>query len=409
MPCREDLRLSVRALVTHPAESLLLSLSVALAVGSTVIGVTLVGAISAVSDELLSSLRYREIVVSTRIDRSRMDQPARSGAPNSIVLSYGELDQARSVSPAIEYAYMVKAELLRVSAYDGLQPQILNGLKVTSEFFAAHELTSAYGSIFTAAEVARGEPVMVIGSSLGATLFIDADPLGRKVKANSRVYRIVGVLERNGTVADQTAFLPTVEISKALGASDQHGVVTYEHDGPSLRFTVADPMLLEDAREQLVTHFDAAHGAGLLYVSNPGIEFRLSADRYERLVRVVAFLTVLALLIAGLYMTNMFASRAVRRRRSAGILRAMGAKTSRVLAVFLADALIVSAVGSAVGVGLGSFLLRAIHRPFGYEGGPQTGLIVVGIAISWIVITGCVLAPAVQAARASVADSIRSD
>lgn len=97
----EDLRLVVRTLVTRPAESVLLILSAALVVGSVVTGVTVAGTATAVTDELLSLLRHREIVVSTRIDRPTMQQPARAGAPNSVVLTHDDLQDALSVSPAI--------------------------------------------------------------------------------------------------------------------------------------------------------------------------------------------------------------------------------------------------------------------------------------------------------------------
>ena len=74
---REDLRMSVRALLGRPAESLLLTLGVALAVGATAAGITLAGTTRAQSEALLASPRYREIVVSTRAQTSTMELPAR--------------------------------------------------------------------------------------------------------------------------------------------------------------------------------------------------------------------------------------------------------------------------------------------------------------------------------------------
>ena len=52
MILREDLRMSVRALLGRPAESLLLALGVALAVGATAAGITLAGTTRAQSEAL---------------------------------------------------------------------------------------------------------------------------------------------------------------------------------------------------------------------------------------------------------------------------------------------------------------------------------------------------------------------
>ncbi|MCY4376946.1 MAG: hypothetical protein OXC31_24590, partial [Spirochaetaceae bacterium] len=98
--------MSVRALLGRPAESLLLSLGVALAVGATAAGVTLAGTTRAQSEELLASPRFREIVVSTRADVSTMELPARMRGPADLLLGVEDLERARSVVQAVRYAYL---------------------------------------------------------------------------------------------------------------------------------------------------------------------------------------------------------------------------------------------------------------------------------------------------------------
>ena len=98
--------MSVRALLGRPAESLLLSLGVALAVGATAAGITLAGTTRAQSEALLASPRYREIVVSTRAETSTMVLPARVRGADGLVLGVDDLERARSVAQAIRYAYL---------------------------------------------------------------------------------------------------------------------------------------------------------------------------------------------------------------------------------------------------------------------------------------------------------------
>ena len=494
--------MSVRALLGRPAESLLLALGVALAVGATAAGVTLAGTTRAQSEALLASPRYREIVVSTRAETSTMVLPARMRGADGLVLGVDDLERARSVTQAVQYAYLsnptgfllgeiplpsglsksaagpvggsassagpagmagsvqvfvlpgdatesgsgsrpdspgaaeaagtafaeakgakelpavsgddvkeiVSAKGLAdiaqslVQAPDGPQPQLefLHGLEVTPEYFAARRLTASAGSLFTDEDMRRGEPVLVLGSQLGATLFEDGVALDRQVLSLNRLYRIVGILAPTGTEVDEQAFTPAPQAADRV---EGFGIKTLAGD-TNLRFTVADPAHLEEARAQLTSHFYSAYGEGAVSISIPRAEAQSTADRYRRLVTIILFLALSALTIAAVNMTNIFYGRAVRRQRSAGILKAVGASMGQVFAVFFLEALIVGAVGGAAGLGLAALLSGLMEQTIGF-GALHAGLVVAGVAAAWTIVAACNVLPAVAAARMPAADAIR--
>jgi len=402
---REGLRLSVRSLTRRPAESLLLLVSVALAVAATAAGVTLAGAGATISERLLASLQYREIVVSNGIEywnKARdMKLPARLTLPNNVVLTAEDLRRARTVSPAVQYAYLTRDrgwQLTRLPAGPHPQRPSLIGMEVTPEFFAARGLAPAAGSLFTDADAAGGEPVMVLGSWLGATLFEDGEAVGRTIWSNDRSYRIVGVLARSRTSADGAAFTPPVVTNHFLSISV--GV------GRSLRFTVADRRSLDAAREQLTRYFDAVYGDGLLHVNDPGAEARLIAGRFRGVVRAVLFLSASLLAVSTLYLANIFAGRALRKRRSAGILKAMGATAGGVFAVFAVEAAVIAAIGGAIGLGLAALLASDVSYRIGVEVS-AAGPLLAGLGLSLTIVAACSLLPAAAAARAPAAEAIR--
>ncbi len=232
-----------------------------------------------------------------------------------------------------------------VAAPDGPKPQVefLHGLEVTSEFFASRGLTALAGSLFTEADMGRGEPILVLGSRLGETLFEDGVSVDRQVLSLNRLYRIVGVLAPTGTEVDEQAFTPAPQAADRI-----EGFAFKAAMDTSLRFTVADPAHLDEARAQLAIHFATTYGEGAVSISIPRAEAQSTTDRYRRLVRIILFLALSALLIAAVNMTNLFYSRAVRRQRSVGILKAVGASVAQVFAVFFLEALIVGGVGAAV-------------------------------------------------------------
>ena len=183
----EDLRLGLRSLLGRPAESLLLVVAVAFAVGATVTGITLAAAAATISERLLTSLHHREIVVTTTMGSTTEAAAARLARPD-VELTVEDLDRIRSVTEAVQYAYMAEDTFYHLDAIGDppLRLEDLSVVKVTPEYFAARELAAADGSLFTAADLASGEPVMVVGSELGATLFDDGQALGRKLVADLR-------------------------------------------------------------------------------------------------------------------------------------------------------------------------------------------------------------------------------
>ena len=522
MNYREDLRMSVRSVVGRPAESLLLSLGVALAVGATAAGIALAGRTAEQSNELLSSPRYREIVVAAREDADEMDLPAQVQTSTEVsILTAADLE-ARSVTQAIGYAYLAnrtgfwfgdsgfgqrgggqnqgqggqgqgtqtqgtdpgqqsqagqsnqaaggqfqrgqggqatqqgqggqfqrqggqaqggqaaqRGQLQRqpgqgqqaqagqgqqaqgqqadagtaaspawqpVAPPEGPQPQIefVEGWEVTPEFFKAWGLAAAEGDVFQAADLDRGEPLLVLGSTLGATLFEDGESVGRQVLSRNQLYRIIGVLEPSGTEVDSLAFAPAV-----IAAEQFQGFRgRFRALRTNLRFMVDDPDQLEEARAQLANWFDSAHGVGAVAISVPREEAEATADRNGRLATVILFLALSALLIAAVNVTNIFFSRAVRKRRTVGILKAVGASIRQVFTVFFLEAMAIGAVGAAVGLGLSALLSRLMEETIGF-GALQIGLIVVGVLVSWGIVAVFNVVPASAAARVPAAEAIR--
>ena len=469
MNYREDLRMSVRSVIGRPAESVLLSLGVALAVGATAAGIALAGRTAEQSRELLSSPRFREIVVAAREDADEMDLPAQVQSSTEVVLLTAADLEARSATQAIRYAYLANrtgfrfgesgfgqggqaqggqaqggqaqaqggqaqggqaqggqaqggqaqggqaqggqaagggpgGQFQRVAPPEGPQPQIefVEGMEVTPEFFDAWRLTAAAGDVFQAADLERDEPVLVLGSELGATLFEDGQSLGRQVLARNQLYRIIGVLEPTGGETDGLAFTPA-----RIAAQQFQGFRgRFQALRTNLRFMVGEPGDLEEARAQLTNWFDSSHGVGAVAISVPREEAEATADRNSRLATVILFLALSALLIATVNVTNIFFSRAVRKRRQVGILKAVGASIRQVFTVFFLEALAIGAAGAAVGFGLSALLSRLMERTIGF-GALQIGLIVLGVLASWAIVAVFNVVPAQAAARVPAAEAIR--
>jgi putative ABC transport system permease protein len=252
----------------------------------------------------------------------------------------------------------------------------------------------------------RGEPIIVLGSEIGATLFADGESVGRLVLARrrtgSQLYHIAGVLEPSGTEMDELVFTPArIAAQQLQGFGARFAALSTK-----LRFTVDDPDDLDEARAQLVNWFDSTYGVGAVAINIPRDEAEATNERNSRLVTVILFLALSALLIAAVNVTNIFFSRAVRKRRSVGILKAVGASIRQVFTVFFLEALIIGAVGAGVGFGLSALLSRLMEETIGF-GALQISLIVVGVLVSWVIVAVFNVLPSSAAARIPAAEAIR--
>lgn len=128
----------------------------------------------------------------------------------------------------------------------------------------------------------------------------------------------------------------------------------------------------------------------------------------------LTFFSLIAIFVGAFLIYNAFSMTVVERTREIGMLRAIGMNRQGILSMVLAEAVILSLVGSALGLGLGVLLARGLIRLLGdlvtaEQGGisiPIAGFVqslLVGIGVTLV----AALLPAIQAARTSPLEALR--
>ena len=448
----EDVRMSLRSILKRPIESLLLILGIALGIGATAAGISLISHSIQAKNELLSQTQYRELLVQIRESAEDMDLAAmpKVGEEN-VVLSWKDL-VAKNDVPDIEHGYMADDAQFRIANFgafanpggpeggpaggpeggpaggaerrpsgdaaanerstapeitlpDGPEPTVdeIRGLRVSPEYFSAWNLAAAQGSLFTEKEMEENARVIVLGANLGATLFEDGQALGRELLLFRSLYTIVGILEPVGSNVDDAGIIPvqTPNIDRIPQFARQFvGLNT------TLHFTVYDPMRLEEARSQLSEWFSQLYGEGRVVISIPRAEVEAAQDRTSRLVSVILFLAVAGLLIASVNVSNILLGRAMRKRKNVGILKALGASIRDVFGLFFIEALILGASGAVLGTGV-SVLISKLMVVAISGGAVLSIMLFLGILAAWAVTTSLTVIPALQASRIPAADALR--
>src|SRR6266446_3008749 len=84
--------------------------------------------------------------------------------------------------------------------YGGKEARDIQLVAASERYFEIKNLRIAMGRPFTAQENRSGVPVAVLGDGVAKRLFVDRTPLGRSVRIGGISYRVVGVVEKQGSV-----------------------------------------------------------------------------------------------------------------------------------------------------------------------------------------------------------------
>ena len=94
----------------------------------------------------------------------------------------------------------------------------------TSELAAIRDLAIERGRFFTPQEELQARQVVVLGATLVDELFPAIDPLGQTVRIAGRGFEVIGLQERQGTVAgsslDRNVWIPLPTFERAFGAPE---------------------------------------------------------------------------------------------------------------------------------------------------------------------------------------------
>jgi predicted permease len=351
----QDIRYGVRTLGKAPGFTAVAVLTLALGIGANTT------IFSAVNGILLRRLPYphSEEIAELTVTKT---------FPGTEVQVNGDLspanwEEVRSQAPAIARLAMWTSEKYTLTGQQ--VPEIVQGAKVSDDFFPLLGVLPLLGRIVTAGDTQPGqERVVVLSYALWKELFSgDAGVQGRKITLNGQTYTVIGVMppEFEYAMAGQRdrkgLWVPL--LGQATGAKTlPEGVdaVVRLQKGISLPAFNAQ---LKTVASRLSDHWaEFLHGANLVARSvkpdfgdiQTGLEILMGA-------------VTLVLLIACVNVSALMLGRSFGRQREIAVREALGAGRLRLVRQFLTESILLSVAGGCAGIlfaawGVGA--LRAI-------------------------------------------------
>ena len=212
------------------------------------------------------------------------------------------------------------------------------------------------GRFFTEEEERGYARVCVIGTTVERNLFEEESPVGRTIRIGAMPFKVVGVLRSKGANGwgqdqDDTVMAPYTTVGRVLTRSKFRSI-------NMMNLSLHDMDDLEEAKREVTAILRQRHK--LPDWQDDDFETRDTTEIMSTMGSVSSLMTVLltavaaiSLLVGGIGIMNIMLVSVTERIREIGLRMAIGATPFMILSQFIIEAVVLSTVGGALGVGLG--------------------------------------------------------
>ncbi|SDS09767.1 ABC transporter permease [Winogradskyella sediminis] len=327
-------------------------------------------------------------------------------------VSYNEFKSIQTTVQDVEHVALqlfVKRENIR---YESELVSSVNTVVVSHEFIDIQAMQFEKGRFYNEVESNSGRPVVVIGSEIAKSLFVDLEPIGKKVRLYGQKFTVIGVVKKEGSGIfgdsnDVSIFLPANYVRNRYG--DNNPFIKYvvivkpEKDADIEGVKAEITQVLRSKRglkpDQIDTFF-----------------IRVMSGLQDVIDAIIGSLNVIgwvisgfSLLVGGFGIANIMFVSVKERTNLIGIQKSLGAKNKFILFQFLFEAVILAVVGGLVGlflVWIGTLIGSSLIEDFEFVLSIQNMFL--GFFISSVIglISGVI--PALAASRLDPVEAIRT-
>jgi putative ABC transport system permease protein len=401
-------RLALGALAVNHVRTALAMLGVVIGVAAVITMMSVGAGAQARVEEQIRSLGSNLIIV---LSGSITASGVRLGSGSQLTITE---DDARAIAQevgAVQYAApSVRAGAQVIAGNANWATSVVG---ITPDFLDAREWSVNLGRPITQIDVDGAAKVALIGATVAANLFGDADPLGQEIRIRRVPLTVVGVLERKGQTTqgqdqDDAVLMPlTTAKRRVLGTTPANAravnvIMVKTRDAASV------PAALEEIRTLLRQRHRLAAGQDDDFTLRNLAELVESQEAASRtLSLLLASIASVSLLVGGIGIMNIMLVSVTERTHEIGVRRAVGARRRDILAQFLTEALTISLTGGVAGIVIGAVGSLVIAYAAGWPAPIQARAVLPAFGFAAAIGVFFGFYPAHKASRLNPIDALR--
>jgi putative ABC transport system permease protein len=279
---------------------------------------------------------------------------------------------------------------------------------VSPEIMVIRDLVVEKGRTFSPQEAERGTPVVVLGTETADLIFENVDPIGRRVRIRGFSYRVIGVLEEQGSMfgqsLDNQAIAPARSRIQAVtnprGVVDQ--IVAQSLDQADLRALKSEIEGIMRVRRRLRP---SQTNDFSIETADETLSFW---DNISRILFIaLPGLVAISLVVGGVVIMNIMLVSVMQRTREIGVRKAIGARRRDILSQILIESVTLSGVGAVFGVAVGLGLTYLVRTLSPLPAVADVKWIALGVSLGVVVGVASGVYPAFQASKLAPVDALR--
>jgi putative ABC transport system permease protein len=373
------LRSALRALASNKLRSMLTMLGIIIGVGAVI---TMIAVGQGATNRVQEQLKGLGSNVMLVIPGGLTSGGVRLGAQTGQALSEEDAMAIAKDVPEVQVA----APSMRTGA------QVVLGnsnwstsiFGTTNDYMEARDWALQSGRLFEAAEIQGSAKVAIIGTTVAAQLFGDADPVDQIIRVKKVPVMVIGVLASKGQNSlgqdqDDVVIVPISTYRNRIqggnpGKLKRIGSISVKvKEGQSMK--VAE----DNIKELLRQRFKVQPGADDPFSVRNLTEMLQAQEASSRIMTLLlAAVAGISLIIGGIGIMNIMLVSVTERTREIGLRMAVGARGKDILAQFLIEAVTLSIIGGAIGVAIGAAATWAV----GYFAGWQVSMTAASILLA---------------------------
>jgi putative ABC transport system permease protein len=294
-----------------------------------------------------------------------------------------------------------KAENVRIRGVDPITMFDIDGVSID------------VGRIWTESEGSSGREICVVGPDMLKNLFGDApadQAVGQEIRIDGRPYMVLGVLEPLGSIfgfsRDNVVYIPYSTYQKAYGG--RRSLITFIQVPSAEQLEAAEDQVRTIMRNRRGHSMDDPEDEGFA-METQDVFLNLYGSATSNIYIVTIGVAAISLVVGGIVVMNIMLVSVTERTKEIGIRKAIGARRKDILTQFLIEAVTVTALGGAIGVGTGFGLAYVISALIGFPLLMNVTSAVLGVGVSSVVGIVSGLWPAWRAAKLDPIEALRAE